>query len=79
MDNLTAQLTDIIIAIIQDKVDERIEQKLSDIQEGVDTAAASFDIEDHRADILSMVEEDFDIDDKVDFVLNSKTFTVTVD
>ena len=47
MDNLTSQLTDIIIAIIQDKVDERIEMKLADIQEGIDTAA-SFDIEDHR-------------------------------
>ena len=31
MDNLTNQLTDIIIAIIQDKVDERIEMKLADI------------------------------------------------
>ena len=79
MDNLTTQLTDIIIAIIQDKVDERIEMKLEIIQEGLDTAAAEFDIEDHRSDILSMVEEDFDIDDKVDHVLNMKTFTVTVD
>jgi hypothetical protein len=26
-----------------------------------------------------MVEEDFDIDDKVDHVLNSKTFTLSVD
>ena len=78
MDNLTTQLTDIIIAIIQDKVDERIEMKLADLQEGIDTAE-SFDIEDHRADILAMVEEDFDIDDKVDQVLNMKTFTVTVD
>ena len=78
MDNLTTQLTDIIIAIIQDKVDERIEMKLADLQEGIDTAAL-FDIEDHRADILAMVEEDFDIDDKVDQVLNMKTFTVTVD
>ena len=77
MDNLSAQLTDIIIAIIQDKVDERIEQKVNDLQEGINTA--SFDIEDHRSDILSMVEEDFDIDDKVDHVLNMKTFTVTVD
>lgn len=79
MDNLTTQLTDIIIAIIQDKVDERIEMKLEIIQEGLDTAAAEFDIEDHRSDILSMVEEDFDIDDKVDQFLNMKTFTVTVD
>lgn len=77
MDNLTNQLTDIIIAIIQDKVDERIEMKLADLQEANDTW--SFNIEDHRSDILSMVEEDFDIDDKVDHVLNMKTFTVTVD
>ena len=77
MDNLTTQLTDIIIAIIQDKVDERIEMKLADLQEANDTW--SFNIEDHRSDILSMVEEDFDIDDKVDQVLNMKTFTVTVD
>ena len=78
MDNLTSQLTDIIIAIIQDKVDERIEMKLSEIQEGLDVAYA-FDIEDHRSDIVAMVEEDFDIDDKVDQVLNSKTFTLSVD
>ncbi len=78
MDNLTNQLTDIIIAIIQDTVDKRIEMKLADIQEGIDTVA-SFDIEEHRSDILSMVEEDFDIDDKVDQVLNMKSFTVTVD
>ena len=77
MDNLTNQLTDIIIAIIQDKVDERIEMKLADLQEANDTW--SFNIEDHRSDILSMVGEDFDIDDKVDQVLNMKTFTVTVD
>ena len=78
MDNLTTQLTDIIIAIIQDKVDERIEMKLADIQEGLDTAA-SFDIEDHRSDIVAMVEEDLDFDDKVDEVLNSKTFRLNVD
>ena len=78
MDNLTTQLTDIIIAIFQDKVDERIEMKLADIQEGIDTAA-SFDIEDHRSDILSMVEEDFDISEKIDDVLSLKTFTTTID
>ena len=78
MDNLTNQLTDIIIAIIQDKVDERIEMKLADLQEGIDTAA-SFDIEDHRSDIVAMVEEDLDFDDKVDQVLNSKTFMLNVD
>jgi len=78
MDNLTTQLTDIIIAIIQDKVDERIEMKLADLQEGIDTAAL-FDIEDHRSDIVAMVEEDLDFDDKVDQVLNSKTFMLNVD
>ena len=78
MDNLTTQLTDIIIAIIQDKVDERIEMKLADIQEGIDTAA-SFDIEDHRSDIVAMVYEDFDIGEKIDDVLSLKTFTTTID
>ncbi len=78
MDNLTNQLTDIIIAIIQDKVDERIEMKLADLQEGIDTVAL-FDIEDHRSDIVAMVEEDLDFDDKVDQVLNSKTFRLNVD
>ena len=77
MENQTNQLADLIMAIIQEKVDERIEQKVNDLQEGINTA--SFDIEDHRSDILSMVEEDFDIDDKVDQVLNSKTFTLSVD
>jgi len=77
MDNLSAQLTDIIIAIIQDKVDERIEQKVTDLQEGINTT--SFDIEDHRSEILSIVEQDFDIDEKIDDVLSMKTFTTTVD
>jgi len=78
MDNLTTQLTDIIIAIIQDKVDERIEMKLADIQEGLDTAA-SFDINDYREDIVAMVDEDLDIDDKVTDIMSVKTFTVTLD
>jgi len=78
MDNLTNQLSDLILAIIQDKVDERIEMKLADIQTGYRSAAA-FDIEDHRADIISMVEDEYDIDDRVDAILNEKTFTVTVD
>ena len=78
MDNLTSQLTDIIIAIIQDKVDERIEMKLADLQEGIDNAE-SFDIEDHRSDILSMVEQDFDIDEKIDDTLSMKSFTTTLD
>ena len=78
MDNLTTQLTDIIIAIIQDKVDERIEMKLADIQEGIDPAA-SFDIEDHRSDIVAMVEEDLDFDEKITDIVGMKTFTVTMD
>ena len=77
MDNLTNQLTDIILAIIQDKVDERIEMKLADIQEGIDGAA--FDINDYREDIVAMVDEDLDIDDKVTDIMSIKTFTVTLD
>ena len=69
MDNLTAQLTDIIMAIIQDTVDKRIEQKIADLQDGINVAA--FDI--------NIVEEDLDIADKVQDALNVTTFTVTVD
>lgn len=76
--NLTEQLTDIILAIIQDSVDARIEQRIADLQEGIDTAA-SFDINDHRDDIVAMVEEDLDLDDKVTDILSIKTFTVTLD
>jgi len=76
--NLTEQLTDIILAIIQDSVDERIEQRIADLQEGIDVAA-SFDINDHRDDIVAMVEEDLDLDDKVTDILSNKTFTVTLD
>ena len=77
MDNLTTQLTDIIMAIIQDTVDKRIEQKIADLQEGINVAA--FDINDHRDDIINIVEEDLDVTDKVQDVLNVTTFTVTVD
>ena len=77
MDNLTTQLTDIIMAIIQDTVDKRIEQKIADLQEGINVAA--FDINDHRDDIINIVEEDLDIADKVQDALNDTTFTVTVD
>mgnify|MGYP006116094291 FL=1 len=75
---LTEQLTDLILAIIQDSVDARIEQKITDLQEGID-AVASFDINDHREDIVAMVEEDLDLDDKVTDILSVKTFTVTLD
>lgn len=78
MDNLTTQLTDIIIAIIQDSVDARIDQRIADLQDGID-AVASFDINDHRDDIVAMVEEDLDLDDKVTDILSIKTFTVTLD
>ena len=75
---LTEQLTDIILAIIQDSVDARIEQRIADLQDGID-AVASFDINDHREDIVAMVEEDIDLDDKVTDILSVKTFTVTLD
>ena len=76
--HLTEQLTDLILAIIQDSVDARIEQKITDLQEGID-AVASFDINDHREDIVAMVEEDLDLDDKVTDIMSVKTFTVTLD
>tara|TARA_B110000503_G_C6890535_1_gene306548 strand:+ start:324 stop:566 length:243 start_codon:yes stop_codon:yes gene_type:complete len=76
--HLTEQLTDIILAIIQDSVDARIEQRIADLQEGID-AVASFDINDHRDDIVAMVEEDLDLDDKVTDILSIKTFTTTLD
>ena len=75
--HLTEQLTDIILAIIQDSVDARIEQRIADLQDGIDGAA--FDINDHRDDIINIVEEDLDISDKVQDALNVTTFTVTVD
>ena len=77
MDNLTTQLTDIVMAIIQDTVDKRIEQKIADLQEGINVAA--FDINDHRDDIINIVEEDLDVTDKVQDVLNVTTFTTTMD
>lgn len=76
--HLTEQLTDIILAIIQDSVDARIEQRIADLQDGID-AVASFDINDHREDIVAMVEEDIDLDDNLTQLLSVKTFTVTLD
>ena len=75
--HLTEQLADFITAIIQTVVDERIEQKIADLQDGINVAA--FDINDHRDDIINIVEEDLDIADKVQDALNVTTFTVTVD
>jgi hypothetical protein len=74
MDNVN-QLADLIMAIIQDKVDERIEQRVSDLSEGV----SEFDIQDHRQEITDMVEEDIDFDEKVNDALGIVTFTTTVD
>jgi hypothetical protein len=77
MHNLTNQLTDILVAIAHDMVDARIEQKIADLQEGINVAA--FDINDHRDDIINIVEEDLDVTDKVQDVLNTTTFTTTMD
>ena len=35
----TNQLADLIMAIIQENVDQRIEQKIADLQDGVNTVA----------------------------------------
>ena len=75
--HLTEHLSDFILAIIQDSVDARIEQKIADLQEGINVAA--FDINDHRDDIINIVEEDLDVTDKVQDVLNVTTFTTTMD
>jgi len=74
MDNVN-QLADLIMAIIQDKVDERIEQRVSDLSEGV----SEFDIQDHRQEITDMVEEDIDLGDKIQDALGTVTFTTTMD
>ena len=77
MDNLTTLLTDTIMAIIDDRADKRIEQKIADLQDGIN--AAAFDINDYRDDIINIVEEDLDVTDKVQDVLNVTTFTTTMD
>jgi len=74
MDNVN-QLADLIMAIIQDKVDERFEQRVSDLSEGV----SEFEIQNHRQEITDMVEEDIDFDEKVNDALGIVTFTTTVD
>ena len=76
MENQTNQLADLIMAIIQEKVDERIEQKVNDLQEGMNTV--SFDIHDHSQDIVDMIDE-FDIDHKIEQWFSNNTFSVTVD
>ena len=74
MDNVN-QLADLIMAIIQDKVDERIEQRIADMSDSV----AEFDIQDHRHEITEMVEEDIDLSDKIQDALGMVTFTTTMD
>jgi len=76
MENQTNQLADLIMAIIQEKVDERIEQKVNDLQEGVNTT--SFDIYEHTSEITDMIDE-FDIDHKIEQWFSNNTFSVTVD
>mgnify|MGYP003625458313 FL=1 len=74
MDNVN-QLADLIMAIIQDKVDERIEQRVADMSDSV----AEFDIQDHRDDIVNMIEEDVDFSDKMNEALSDVSFTTTID
>ena len=76
MENQTNQLADLIMAIIQEKVDERIEQKVNDLQEGMNST--SFDIYEHSSEIVDMIDE-FDIDHKIKDYFNNNTFSVTVD
>ncbi len=76
MENQTNQLADLIMSIIQEKVDERIEQKVNDLQDGMNST--SFDIYDHSSEIVDMIEE-FDIDHKISDYFNNNTFSVTVD
>ena len=63
------------MAIIQDKVDERIEQRVADMSDSV----AEFDIQDHRDDIVNMIEEDVDFSDKMNEALSDVSFTTTID
>jgi len=76
MENQTNQLADLIMAIIHEKVDERIEQKVNDLQDGINNV--SFDIHDHSSEIVDLIDE-FDIDHKIEQWFNSNTFSVTVD
>lgn len=78
MENQTNQLADLIMSIIQEKVDERIEQKVNDLQDGMNIASLEFDIHDHSQEIVDMIEE-FDIDHKISDYFNNNTFSVTVD
>jgi len=78
MDESVNQLADLIYGIIQNKVDERIDQKVAEIQEGVDTVAA-FDILDHSAEIVAIMKTEWDIDSRITDALSECTFTTTID
>ena len=77
MSEHTNQLADLIMAIIQENVDARIEQKIADLQDGVNTVA--FDIQEHRDEIVAFVEEDMDMDDQVRNFFYNNSMSVTVD
>ena len=77
MSEQTNQLADLIMAIIQENVDARIEQKIADLQDGVNTVA--FDIQEHRDEIVAFVEEDMDVDDQVRNFFYNNSMSVTVD
>lgn len=77
MSEQTNQLADLIMAIIQENVDARIEQKIADLQDGVNTVA--FDIQEHRDEIVAFVEEDMDVDDHVRNFFYNNSMSVTVD
>ena len=68
MDNVN-QLADLIMALIQDKVDERIEQRISDMS---DSVISAFDIQDYREGIVEIIDEErsfFDIQDYRDDIV----------
>jgi len=71
------QLADLIMAIIKENVDQRIEQKIADLQDGVNTVA--FDIQEHRDEIVAFVEEDMDMDDQVRNFFYNNSMSVTID
>jgi len=81
MDNVN-QLADLIMAIIQDKVDERIEQRVADMSDSVSEfgrQVSEFDIQDYRQDIAEMIEEDVDFGERVQEALGELSFTTTID
>ena len=77
MSEQESQLADLIMAIIKENVDQRIEQKIADLQDGVNTVA--FDIQEHRDEIVAFVEEDMDMDDQVRNFFYNNSMSVTVD